>query len=145
MYDKDLLASSYKLRELMEAEQSEAFDRVEALLMMVLDVYIRDQDCESGRIPNPFTSVHQRILFLYFILNNVNTIIDRIREHAEELECVDDLPLAASGLIKFLFAISLNVINTIRTLEAGRGDRNTPATQAKAQGQPSRIDTEKHR
>lgn len=54
MYDKDLLESSHKFRSLVEAEESEDYDHVETLLLMVLDVYIRDQECASGEISNPF-------------------------------------------------------------------------------------------
>jgi len=134
MYDKYLLDYSYELRKRIEAEESSDFDKVETLLLMVLDVYIRDQEYAGGRIPNPFTSTGQRMLFLHFILRNINTIIDRIKEHAVsmELDLSEPLPPAASGLVRFLFAISLNVFKTINTIEAERTYGITEASQTQA-------------
>ena len=144
MYGIDLLEYSSKLRVLVEAEQSEDFDQSEVLLLIILDGFIRDQAYQLGKVANPYYDLNQRIIVLNQILGNINKILDTMQEHAVSMGCIHDLSLAASGFIKYLFAVSLNVNQILRSIEAGCNDRNAPATQAQASRKQKSTVTTKH-
>ncbi|WP_433972763.1 hypothetical protein [Tunturiibacter lichenicola] len=134
--NESLFEYAQELHERVEAEQSEAADGVDLLLLTLLDTWLRDCDFAVGFIENPYTDNGQRIIFLRQTLGQIDKIIDKVTEHAVStgLDLSEPLPPAANGLIRFLFAISMDVfqtINTLITIEAGkRSDRNQETGQA---------------
>ena len=110
---EQLMQDALALRVLIEQEQSEDADGVDLMMLTLLDIFIRDEQYKFGYIENPYPDASVRHLFLKQILRTADKILDKLREHAEALGFIDNLPPTARGLIQFLFSVALSVTMTI--------------------------------
>jgi hypothetical protein len=112
-----LLNDARTLRGLIEQEQQDDDEGdVDVLLLMILDLYIRDWEYQLGIIP-AYADREQRLIFLRMIVKLCNLVDEQLQAEAEVLGVVDNLPPAVAGLLRLLFQVVLSVTMTIEHLE----------------------------
>jgi hypothetical protein len=115
-----LLNDAQTLRALIEAEQQHDDEGdVDVLLLMILDLFIRDWEYQLGIIAE-YATKEQRSIFLRTTIKLCNLVDEKLQAEAEVLGVVEDLPPAVSGLIRFLFSVVLSASMSIETIGAER-------------------------
>jgi hypothetical protein len=108
-----LLSSVITLRDLLEQDQ-EPFEKIDLVLLTLLDMFVEDQIYQLGQKPCPYFDDLQRRVYLRQILHSTDKVLDAINEDCDG----EPLPPAAVGLCRILFELSFKCFLTMTAIEA---------------------------
>jgi hypothetical protein len=107
-----LLESVTRLRDLLDKEQ-EPFEKIDLILLTLLDSFIEDQKVEMGQKPSPYFDDLQRRVYLRQILHAADRVLDEINEQSNG----EPLPPAAKGLCRLIFELTWSCFLTTQRIE----------------------------
>ena len=108
-----LLSSVITLRDLLDQEQ-EPFEKIDLILLTLLDMFVEDQHYQMGQKPCPYYDDLQRRVYLRQILHSTDKVLDEINEYCDG----EPLPPAAQGLCRILFELTFSVFKIVMSIEA---------------------------
>jgi hypothetical protein len=95
-------------------EDQESDDEFAANLVRVLQGYLAELRCRLGLL-EPYANDLDRISLVKEVSRHIDPIFDAIADRAES---VDDVPLAARALCRYLSIVSIDLGHTVWALEA---------------------------